>query len=316
MKNAIITTVLLALVGAGIYYFIISSSSDAVVENTGSPDVTVKDPLDTNDSQDTPDNTATSSDDMTTQESETETTLGLSAGGNAITAYHYGDGDTRILLVGGIHGGYSWNTAYLAYELMDHFEANPDDIPENVTVTIVPALNPDGLQAVLGTAGPITSADAPTGGVDTTPGRFNANDVDLNRNFDCDWQADATWQSRAVSGGTEPFSEPEAQAIRDYVLSETPEAVVVYYSAANGVFASNCYNGPLQDTRSLTQVYADGSGYPAYEEFNYYEITGDMTNWLSKENIPAISVLLSSHDEIEWTKNIGGVTAVLESYAE
>jgi hypothetical protein len=41
------------------------------------------------------------------------------------------------------------------------------------------------------------------------------NDVDLNRNFDCKWQPTSTWRSTSVSAGTQPFSEPEAAAIRD-----------------------------------------------------------------------------------------------------
>ncbi len=43
-------------------------------------------------------------------------------------------------------------------------------------------------------------------------GRFNANDVDLSRNFDCNWQASALWQNKKVSGGNAVFSEPESVA--------------------------------------------------------------------------------------------------------
>jgi murein tripeptide amidase MpaA len=64
---------------------------------------------------------------------------------NPITAYHYGTGDKEILFVGGIHGGYEWNTALVAYQLMDYLKANPNVIPKNVKVTVIPVLNPDGL---------------------------------------------------------------------------------------------------------------------------------------------------------------------------
>lgn len=243
---------------------------------------------------------------------ERETLLGTSAEGNGITAYHFGTGEKEVLFVGGIHGGYEWNTALVAFELMDYLEANPSAVPGGVKATVVPVLNPDGLKKVVGTAEKFTSAVVTT--TDTTPGRFNGNGVDLNRNFDCDWQATGMWRSTEVDGGTAAFSEPESLAIKNYIEAKEPVAVVVFYSSAGGVFSSNCHNGVLPETRALTNLYADASGYPAYEEFNFYEITGDMTNWLAKRGTPAISVLLTDHTSTEWTKNQKGIMAVLARY--
>jgi murein tripeptide amidase MpaA len=246
----------------------------------------------------------------------TQTTLGTSVEGAPITAYHYGNGPTEILFVGGMHGGYSWNTALVAYELMDYLEATPTIVPQNVTVTVIPVLNPDGLKKVTGTTERFTFSDVDTTESVRVSGRFNANDVDLNRNFDCDWQANATWQNRAVSGGTEAFSEPEARALKQYVETRQPTASVVWYSAVGGVFASNCRNGVLPETRTLTNLYADASGYQSYEEFDFYEITGDAVNWLAKNNIPAISVLLTTHTDTEWTRNKAGIDALLQYYGQ
>ena len=146
-------------------------------------------------------------------------------------------------------------------------------------------------------------------------GRFNGNNVDLNRNFDCDWRAEAKWQTKTVSGGSAAFSEPESQAIKNYVETNKPTAVVVWYSAAGGVFASSCHNGVSVETNTITKKFADVSGYPAYQSFDFYAITGDMVNWLAKNNIPAISVLLTNHTDTEWTKNKAGVDALLKYYA-
>jgi hypothetical protein len=119
-----------------------------------------------------------------------------------------------------------------------------------------------------------------------------------------------------VSGGTSAFSEPESQAIRAYVSAHSPKAVIVWYSAAGGVYASNCHNGVLPETQTLTDLYAKASGYPAHESYDYYEITGDMVNWLAKQGIPGISVLLTDHTSTEWDKNQAGVNAVLAHYAQ
>jgi hypothetical protein len=91
---------------------------------------------------------------------------------------------------------------------------------------------------------------------------------------------------------------------------------VVYYSAVGGVFSSNCYNGVLPETATLTNLYAQASGYKAYAEFDFYTITGDMVNWLAKERIPAISVLLTNHTDTEWSKNKAGIEALLNYYGE
>lgn len=246
---------------------------------------------------------------------ETQTVIGKSVNGADITAYHFGEGDTEVLFVGGIHGGYEWNTALVAYEAMDYLEENPDAIPDNVKVTIVPVLNPDGLKKVTGKDGRFTVSDVNPSQEIQVSGRFNANEVDLNRNFDCDWQANAKWQNKDVSGGTAAFSEPESQAIRSYIENNDIAGAVVWYSAAGGVYASSCHNGVSQETKYLTSTFAQASGYPAYQTFDFYEITGDMVNWLAKEGIPAISVLLTNHTSTEWSKNKAGIDAVLKSFA-
>lgn len=262
--------------------------------------------------------TATSTATATSTEqpmNEKETIIGTSAGGRPITAYHYGSGDTELLFVGGIHGGYSWNTALVAFEAMDYFDANPNSIPDGVRVTVIPVLNPDGLNEVVGTAGRFDESAVPATREATIPGRFNGNDVDLNRNFDCDWKSTGVWQSRTVSGGSAAFSEPESQALRNFVGSSDPDAVVVWYSSAGGVYASSCHNGVLPETADIMKTYATAAGYSAHEEFDFYEITGDMVNWLAKEGVPAISVLLTTHDDTEWSKNRAGIEALLKSFA-
>lgn len=245
-----------------------------------------------------------------------ETELGSSVEGRPLTASHFGDGATELLFVGGIHGGYSWNTALLAYELIDYLDANPDVVPENITVTVLPVANPDGLHAVAGTIGRFDPSALPSEESARVAARFNGNDVDLNRNFDCEWESEGTWQTRTVDGGDAPFSEPETQAIREYITSNDPAAVVVYYSAAGGVYSSSCNNGVSSETAALTNTYAEAASYPAFEEFDYYEITGDMVNWVAEQDIAGISVLLTDHESIEWDRNRAGVAAVLEYYAE
>jgi len=144
---------------------------------------------------------------------KTKTILGSSVNGAEITAYHYGDLDAQkeVLLVGGIHGGYSVNTSALMYEVMDRFSGDGDGIPAGLKVTVVPLLNPDGVQESFGTSNVAAVTPSSVALANRVDGRFNANGVDLNRNFNCLWEEEGTWQNKSVSGGSAPFSEPESR---------------------------------------------------------------------------------------------------------
>jgi len=105
-------------------------------------------------------------------------------------------------------------------------------------------------------------------------------------------------------------------AFKNYVESSNPAGVFVWYSAAGGVFASSCHNGVSEETKNLTKVFSEGSGYKAFNDFNFYEITGDAVNWLAKEKIPAISILLTNHTDTEWDKNLAGIKSVFDYYSK
>ena len=181
-----------------------------------------------------------------------------------------------------MHGGYEWNSILLAYWTIDYFKVHPEQIPDGVSLTIIPSANLDGQEHVTGTEGSFTSADVIT---DTFPGRFNGNGVDLNRNWDCQWEPTALWRNEPVNPGESAFSEPETLALSNFFLERQPAVVIFLHSAANGVFASGC---PETDARSfeLAQVYGEAAGYRVYDSFSAYPITGDAGDWLTTVGIP------------------------------
>ena len=256
------------------------------------------------------------------EETETKSeVIGNSVQGRDIEAYTYlprrqaGGGGNHILFVGGIHGGYEWNSVLLAYEVMDYLEVNPEIIPENVSVSVIPSLNPDGVYKIIGKEGRFNISDgAEIPREDARPGRFNANNVDLNRNFDCKWQPESTWQNQKVSAGQSPFSEPEAKALRDFVLKTEPKAVVFWHSRASAVYASECEEGILPETRQIMNLYSDASGYQKVDSFDHYEITGDAEGWLASIGIASITVELETYASLEFDKNLAGLKALLEYY--
>lgn len=241
------------------------------------------------------------------------TVIGQSVEGRAIGAYTYGRGATLLGFVGGMHGGYEWNSVLLAYDLMDYLTAHPESIPANLSITVIPNANPDGVHKVLGTTGRFTALDVPTG-TNLVPGRFNANAVDLNRNFACNWQATSTFLGKATSAGSSAFSEPEARAIRDFVLANSPKAMVFLHSKSGAVYASECNNGILPKTLEIMNVYARAAGYRSINVFDAYKITGDAEGWLASIGIPAITVELTTHETVEWAQNLAGIKALFEYY--
>jgi len=295
MKNILIISLTVVLFGLIAVYMLLLRPTGTEYSNKGEENNEQTDSMS--------DAEADSSEDaMEEVVDDTKTLIGKSVEGRDIMAYHFGTGEKEILFVGGIHGGYSANTSELMYELKDYLESGAEIVPENVKVTVVPLLNPDGLTKLVANPDNKTAA------------RFNANNVDLNRNFDCDWTGESTWRSQSVSGGDAAFSEPEAEAIRAYVENHQIAGAVVYYSAAGGVYSSSCRNGITAETKELTKLYAEAANYKSYQEFDSYDINGDMVNWLAKLNIPAISVLLTTHESVEWDRNRAGIEAIFDHY--
>lgn len=245
--------------------------------------------------------------------------VGSSVLNRDIEVYEFGksnEEEKHVIFVGGIHGGYEWNTVLLAWEFIDYLKENPDFIPDGVKVSIVPSLNPDGVHKVIeSTSERFEAVDVPPLEM-TLAGRFNANEVDLNRNFDCNWQPESTWRGEIVDAGSEAFSEPEAKAIKDLVESKDPVAVVFWHSAAGAVYGSECNEGILADTVGIMNAYAVATGYTAVQSFDHYEITGDAEGWLASIGVPSITVELTNHQDLEWEKNLAGMEAVLQYFAD
>jgi hypothetical protein len=89
----------------------------------------------------------------------------------------------------------------------------------------------------------------------------------------------------------------------------------VWFASEGKVYPSACAGTPSSESVALAATFADAAGYGVAAEFDAYAITGDMVNWMAQQNIPAISVLLTSRTDAEWTKNKAGVEALLNAYS-
>lgn len=201
------------------------------------------------------------------------------------------------MLIGDIHGSFEANTHVLVEQLLAHFQEYPEEVPDHVSLWIIPTMNPDGL---------------------ATGHRWNAHNVDLNRNADTDLDGCAgnDWSPDTVghdgrhpgAGGAFPFSEPETRAVRDFL--EDAWVAVFYHSAAKAIFVDTCQRH--EPTARLAQSLSSGTGYPVPEAgWSGYPITGDFSDYLAGEGVAAVILELTDHDAPEFERNLEGVRALL-----
>ncbi len=228
-----------------------------------------------------------------------EAVIGQSVQGRSITAHRIGAGPIKVVLVGDIHGGFEANTYELAQQLLAYFQAHPDEVPPDVSLWIIPTMNPDGL---------------------VTDHRWNAHDVDLNRNADTDLDGCAgnDWSPDTVgyegeypgAGGAYPFSEPESRAVRDFL--DDAWIAVFYHSAAEAIFVDSCQRHA--PTARLAQVLSEATGYRVPEAgWTGYPITGDFGDYLAGEGVASVTVELTDHESPEFERNLAGVQALLSA---
>jgi murein DD-endopeptidase MepM/ murein hydrolase activator NlpD len=225
--------------------------------------------------------------------------FGTSVEGRPLEARRIGDGPFKVVLVGDIHGHLERNTYTLTLQLLDHFESAPGDVPSQVSLWLIPTLNPDGLAG---------------------ESRFNAREVDLNRNADTDADGCATndWRPDTYTlsgqhdgaGGAYPFSEPELQSVRRFL--DDAHVAIFYHSAAGAIFPGGCLAN--EASVRLAEVLSEATGYEVPEGgWSGYPVTGGVADYLASEGVAVVELELTDQANPEWERNLAGVQAVLES---
>ncbi len=228
-----------------------------------------------------------------TTTSERSRTIGYSVKKRSITATYFGTGSKKILLIGAMHGSEA-NTGTMLNSWISYLRANQNQIGSDRTFIIVPYANPDGRAA---------------------NNRFNANDVDLNRNWDLpDWQALTYWQNRSypAGGGSGPFSEPETRALRDLVYSENPTLSITYHSNANLVLGDGIAQGFGDWYSNLTgYTRSQSSGEESEISALGYIITGTYEEWATKRGISTLVIEFISQTANEYSRNLPALKGLL-----
>ena len=159
----------------------------------------------------------------------------------------------------------------------------------NREIWFIPVVNPDGYV--------YNELIEPNGGgmhrknrLDTNCGNGDNRGVDLNRNYGYGWGSDDTGSSpnpcSATYRGESEFSEPETQAVRDFIIEHQFKNVLHYHSYWN-TYIHPWGDGSLPDEPDLTTLTEIGQEMARYNGFTVgtgfatigYGVNGDAVDW-------------------------------------
>lgn len=227
---------------------------------------------------------------------EGPTVIGYSVQWRPLEVYRFGRGPNAYIVVAGIHGGYEINTAALADQLIAHLATRPWLIPEEATLYILRAMNPDGMIFA-----------------NQKEGRANANGVDLNRNFPVlwrdTWSKIGCWDYLELNAGPYAASESETIAVMAFILEHPIEALVSYHAAAPGLYPSGKPPHKVSDQLARTLSEASGYPYPAFDPG--CQMTGPMVDWVAATGAAALDVELPNHWDTDFDTNLKLVLALV-----
>ncbi|HPP04967.1 MAG TPA: DUF2817 domain-containing protein [Spirochaetota bacterium] len=202
--------------------------------------------------------------------------IGKSVNGSPIKLYKFGKGEDLIIIIAGIHGNEK-NTSNTAYSIINLLQKGEITFGPNKMLWIIPVLNPDGFKQNK---------------------RTNANDVDLNRNFDTsNWQPKSIKVNEILNCGEFPFSEPESLSIKSLFESIekniTPVIISLHSYGDALIPADDSYKNI-----ELVNILKKELSY-TYDSVGYY-VSGDLTQWASEKlNIAGVTIEFKTKDKEE-----------------
>ena len=257
---------------------------------------------------------------------------GTSVSRRIIPGLTVGNRERCIALIGLVHAGESGPE--LTIPALERLAAEQPDLLKRIGVAILPSVNSDERERQ----------------VNGCPWylRGNPRGVDLNRNFDVEWNIiDRTYgistddPGSATYRGRKPESEPETRAVVNFIRETAPQAVFSYHSLA--CICGACFlvgSKAAQDDpayvaacKAFACAYTDGM-YPSegrHLRMRFSCAPGSLPAWLYRElGIPAFDLehdgnedsrpaLIDRTDrkllELYQERHYGGIKAVLEMLA-
>lgn len=144
----------------------------------------------------------------------------------------------------------------LAWYLVDNYASDPyiQDLVDNRETWIIPMVNPDGR---------------------TMNTRYNANGIDLNRDYGYMWDGEG--------GSPSEFSQPETKVMRNHALDNCFVLSLSFHCSGDIVnYVWNYKGQPVADNDvvvDLSNQYGSHNGYWVVEGFDWYQTRGDTNDF-------------------------------------
>lgn len=206
----------------------------------------------------------------------------------ALRIGNHPEGKPQILFCGNHHAREIVTTEIvmrLAHHLLENYgkDSTITRYLDTRDIWLVPMVNPDGhIKAEKGDDWRKNTNSSLVG--DTYVYPPNGPGTDLNRNYGYKWAtvgADTDPES-ATFGGPKAFSEPETQAMRDFIKSHKFVFLMSYHSFSNLIlWPWGCSDAPPPDARIpvIGKKLGELSGYTAQQSKDLYGTSGDTTDW-------------------------------------
>ena len=183
------------------------------------------------------------------------------------------------------------NLIYFVQLLAEEHSSDPEleYLINNREMWFLPVVNPDGYV--------FNETIEPNGGgmhrknrLDTDCGNGDNRGVDLNRNYGYGWGSDDTGSSpnpcSATYRGESEFSEPETQAVRDFIIDHQFKNVMHYHSYWN-TYIHPWGDGSLPEEPDITTLTEIGQEMARYNGYSVgtglstigYGVNGDAVDW-------------------------------------
>lgn len=237
-------------------------------------------------------------------------TIGYSHCKREINAFTVGNTDETVLYIGGVHG-MEYITSRL---LMRHFMRLCENYKNctkfngyqvrsflnNRGLTIVPCLNPDGAaisKIGANSAGELSEFVIRASCGDAEHWQANAVGVDINHNFNADWENVRRREREAgiytpgptKFGGDFPESEPETKAITNYCRTKNIRHALAFHSQGEEIYYTFGDNTPSR-SHTLANLMNMLSNYKLSEPEGT-AVGGGFKDWFIEElNKPAFTV--------------------------
>jgi predicted deacylase len=232
--------------------------------------------------------------------------VGLSIQGREIFVYRFGTGQTKIIFVSAIHGN-EVGTVKLAKKLINLISNTEKDF-KGFSFYIVPYLNPDGFEL---------ARSRPQYWQGGRIGRFNANQVDLNRNFKTSsWHTSSIWssgqnysQKDKVFCGSSAGSEPEVIALCDLIKRENIKIFFSFHNVGRDVM-------PSSDNLAskIAEIYCQQTGFSfiSTKEWQQLSQTGTAREWCEENNISYIEIECPYRWGSDWDRQSKAILNILK----